>query len=314
MGKHIIQFFNRLFPSAHQLSQAFDIMRNKPTLLERIRLHTSITFRQPSFFGPRQESPLFILLSETAMLGIINMLIRFSQLPVMLFFGSLAQSLCQFSHTPFGISILKRRRNRTRHITILGITKQARRFLCILPSLLQIIVPYTLLIGINQYRNSRISDHTSTIGILELPTFQITFSTLIGQRNQRIEHITDHIRTNQSQEWHLAAENIPTTEDRPFLETTRLINLLVSAHILAIRIRIQTRIDHRTIQSRIENMLQLFIIRGHFHFRQRLIPSLLIGLQYPFEVPISYFGPDSHVHSLPKHKISQSYIGHFSSC
>ena len=45
------------------------------------------------------------------------------------------------SHTPFGISILKRRRNRTRHITILRITKQARRFFRILPSLLQIIVP-----------------------------------------------------------------------------------------------------------------------------------------------------------------------------
>ena len=197
IGKHIIQFFNRLFPSAHQLSQAFDIMRNKPTLLERIRLHTSITFRQPSFFGPRQEIPLFILRSETAMHGIINMLIRFSQLPVMLFSGSLAQSLCQFSHTPFGISILKRRRNRTRHITILRITKQARRFFRILPSLLQIIVPDIFLIGIHQHRDGRIPNHTSTIGIQELPTFQITFSTLFSQCNQRIEHIADHIRANQ---------------------------------------------------------------------------------------------------------------------
>ena len=101
--------------------------------------------------------------------------------------------------------------------------------------------PNAFPVGITQNRNGGIAHHAAGVSIQELPPFEIFVTTLVGYLHKRVDKIVHHLRVNDGLKRHLATEDIPSAEDRPFTELASLMDLFIRPGVLAVDIAAKAR-------------------------------------------------------------------------
>ena len=123
--KEVLKVSNRQLFSAQLLRQSVNIVRYKPTLLIRGRLHTSIPLLYAGIFGPLHPFTISLARTEPALLIIEEIAPRLRLEHICFYIITLAQRLRQLRYTPVKIGIFKGMGDRcSRHgVTQLSITK-----------------------------------------------------------------------------------------------------------------------------------------------------------------------------------------------
>ena len=271
--KHIRQVGQNLFTASHQADHPLDIVWHEPSLLVRIGFHAAIALLQTSFFRQRRKNAFLITRTEPSRFRIEDSCIRQGTLVKMSPVALFPQPLGQTGHAPIRIIVFQRAGYIAGRIAVVIIAKAPGGVQSIAVCFLHVIIPNAFPVGITQNRNGRIAHHAAGVSIQELPPFEIFVTTLVGYLHKRVDKIVHHLRVDDGLKRHLATEDIPSAEDRPFTELASLMDLFIRPGVLAIDVAAKARINQRMIKSRVENPLFLVGSSLDGDFRQLVIPK-----------------------------------------
>ena len=105
--EHIVEVGYHLFAASHEFNHAVGIVRNEPSLLQRVALNTAIPLLQPAFLGPRLPRTVSLTRTEPAFVGVENVAVGLRCGVCLGCLIRLAEHLSHASETPVGVSIFE---------------------------------------------------------------------------------------------------------------------------------------------------------------------------------------------------------------
>src|SRR6185437_12860212 len=154
----------------------------------------------------------------------------------------------------------------------------------------QIIMPDALGIGVGEHHHRGIADHTTGIGIHELPAFEVLFAAPVRQIDEGADHVIDDAGVDDRLQWHLAAVDVPAAKHGAFCIVGTFVGVTVGAGIGTVDIGEDARVEQRVIERGIEHGSFLRGAAIDAHLVERLRPPGPRLPVYEIEVPAGNLG------------------------
>lgn len=203
------------FAPAHERYHALDVVRHEPSLLIGVRLDAAVPLGGAGVPRPRLPRSVGAARAEPALLPVEDIAVGLPFGGVQGGVFPLAQLRGQARDAPVGIGVFERVRNaQFGGVAQRVVAETSRGVHGIAVGLLDVVAADALGIGVGQYRQRRVAQHAARVGVDDLPALEIVAPALIGHRDERVHQVADQLRVDDGLQRHLAAEHVPTAEDR----------------------------------------------------------------------------------------------------